>query len=416
MFMHKSRKFGLIAGSTAAVVAALTGSGRAAISFTIAPAVTPADSYFDYGTAQTYNGFSAYVITVTPDAGDTLDGVQAGGGTNDPTFGFFGPLVQDWETVQSRGNPTSTFTPTPQLATLNNTGTAGPALDSHLVVTPGIVVDPLVEDNNTVNPGLTTAQISNNGGYDELGTGTHLQGDFSVTPSTGFTLAYIVLKNGTSATYNVSVSEGPTGSAANVVSTFTGTIGAVVPTTHNIISLTAGNNTAGTNYGSADGTIAVGGPGHSSYLVTPATGFTAGATGSTNVSGFNPTTDTEIYGLKLLVGGIAPTQTQLSQIVTDINSGTGDNVTAGLIGSLPAVFTSVFTTATSGYNLFLTSTNGFTATGGSDLGFDFSQETNVAGVTVAGIAAVPEPATAAGIVLGAAGLLLGRRRNRAVVA
>jgi hypothetical protein len=186
-------------------------------------------------------------------------------------------------------------------------------------------------------------------------------------------------------------------------------------TTHSIISLTAG--TTAPAYGTFDGTIAVTGKGNGSYNVTPAAGFTTAATGYSNVSGFNPTTDTEIYALKLSLGGtpLASNDTRLSTIVADINGGgnTGDIAPTGITASL---VTGVFSTLFPGYDVLLTS-SGFTAgTGGtSELGFDFSSagdaDTATGAVTVTGIAAVPEPATAAGVVLGAAGLLLGRRRK-----
>jgi hypothetical protein len=47
------------------------------------------------------------------------------------------------------------------------------------------------------------------------------------------------------------------------------------------------------------------------------------------------------------------------------------------------------------------------------LGVDFSSDSTTTGVTVTDVAAVPEPASAAGILLGAAGLLLGRRKRNA---
>jgi hypothetical protein len=52
--------------------------------------------------------------------------------------------------------------------------------------------------------------------------------------------------------------------------------------------------------------------------------------------------------------------------------------------------------------------------GTSVLGLDLTQDTNLpAGLTVTDIAAVPEPASAAGLLIGASGLLLGRRKRKA---
>jgi hypothetical protein len=198
-------------------------------------------------------------------------------------------------------------------------------------------------------------------------------------------------------------------------------ITATSSSTHSIISLTAGITPAA-GYTPADGAIVMSGLGNGSYNVSPATGFTTATTGSVAVAGFNPTTDTEIYALKLSQGGtpIATSNTTLlSAIASDINGGNGNNVSSGVTASL---VTGVFSSLFPGYDILLTS-NGFTAGAGgtAELGFDFSTgggEQNAAddGITVTGVAAVPEPATAAGIVLGTAGLLLGRRRNKRVVA
>jgi hypothetical protein len=52
--------------------------------------------------------------------------------------------------------------------------------------------------------------------------------------------------------------------------------------------------------------------------------------------------------------------------------------------------------------------------GTSVLGLDLTQDTNLpAGLTVTDIGAVPEPASAAGLLIGASGLLLGRRKRKA---
>jgi len=208
----------------------------------------------------------------------------------------------------------------------------------------------------------------------------------------------------------------PTGNA--LAFTIGGSSNASGPS-HSIISLIAGNTPA-SGYGNADGTITMGGPGHGSYLVSAAAGFTTATTASVAVTGFNPATDQEIYALKLSQNGSSGSITDtniLTRIAADINGANGNNASTGVSASLiTGVYTLLFPAA-SGYDLLLTSAPGFTATGGADLGFDFSSSGQgdtsplVAGVAVTGIAAVPEPATAAGIVIGAAGLLLGRRKN-----
>ena len=190
---------------------------------------------------------------------------------------------------------------------------------------------------------------------------------------------------------------------------------------HTIISLVAA---APTGYGSqltapagtatfAPGTATstaitvnqVGGP--TSYVagfahVVAATG-TAMAFAQVNLGAAPVTGASEIYGLQVLVGGVAPSANQIGQIIQDINAGAAtDGVTAMTpTASITADFGKAF-------NIELVGT----ASATSFLSFDFSSETNVAGVSVANIAAVPEPATAVGLLVGAGSLLLGRRKNR----
>ena len=164
------------------------------------------------------------------------------------------------------------------------------------------------------------------------------------------------------------------------------------------------------------GTINVVKGGANSY--TP--GFANGISGATagtgaiadfvGISGF-AAGDQEIYALKLLVGSSAPTTTQMNSIVADIAGQTGDGVStvASLLGS-PSGLAGQIAGLFPGYDLMLTVTSG-TAT--PFLGFDFSQETNVPGVVVTNIAAVPEPASAAILLIGSS-LLLGRRKRNAL--
>jgi len=196
-------------------------------------------------------------------------------------------------------------------------------------------------------------------------------------------------------------------------------VGAVTSTTSTtsapgqpIVSLL---NTAPTTYGSQIGTpISI--TGHNgSYTVgnTGANASTGTTTGFTLTSVWNPLTDSEVYALKIDQNGTpVPVGGSLAQqIATDMDgTGKASNVSASAIvpGSTAALLFP-------GYEVLLTSTGGFggaNANGQSWLGVDFSQDTNTPGLTVTEIAAVPEPATAAGIVLGAAGLLLGRRKSK----
>jgi hypothetical protein len=145
-------------------------------------------------------------------------------------------------------------------------------------------------------------------------------------------------------------------------------------------------------------------------------------TGYTAVSVFNPLTDTEVYALKLNASGAAlsPTSTEIALIVADLNLGTGTG-TAAVNVSAGAVVGSPYAALFPGYDILLVSTGAFGGAGNggvADLGIDFSQDTDALtpGLVVTEVAAVPEPATAAGVVLGAAGLLLGRRKKQIATA
>jgi hypothetical protein len=188
-------------------------------------------------------------------------------------------------------------------------------------------------------------------------------------------------------------------------------------TTHPIISLISSSSTPASGYGNGDGTITMTGKGNGSYNVSIPSGFTAATTGGIDVKGFNPTSDTEVYALKLTTNGGALTGAQISTVIADIN-GTGTNTTAAAGVTASNVSGSAFSSIFAGYQILLTSTAGITDD--AELNFDFSSagdtDSSVPGLVLTGVAAVPEPATAAGVVLGAAGLLLGRRRNRLTVA
>jgi hypothetical protein len=274
--------------------------------------------------------------------------------------------------------------------------------------------------SNTFNVGTTAPQeLANSIEIASLQAGT---AKFTITPYLAGT-QYVTVKPGSaagtsSAQYGANTLSGTDSAAA--APTITLVVGSATTTTtsstgHAIISLTAGT-TLGTGYGTADGAIALTGAGHGNYNVSPVTGFTSATTASVLVSGFNPDTDKEVYALKLSQNGtpISPSNTTLlSAIAADINGGSGNTAAVGASASL---ITGIFSSLFPGYDLLITSTGATPSSGGNAvLGFDFSSasETNAAdlGVTVTGVAAVPEPATAAGVVIGAAGLLLGRRKR-----
>jgi hypothetical protein len=200
-----------------------------------------------------------------------------------------------------------------------------------------------------------------------------------IPTSTGGGHAIVSLVNG--------ATSDTTGNYGSILSSSNATFSPSQPVANDINVV--GSTTAGYNVGSAH--------------LTTASGVTSNVDTTFTVT---PTGGTEVYALKLLVQGVTPTSAQLSQIVSDIN---GSELTDGLVASTP--ISGAFSGEFPGYSILLTAD---ATAGTSNLGFDFTQETSVAGVTVTDVAAVPEPATVGGLILGAAGLLLGRRKSRAV--
>ena len=201
---------------------------------------------------------------------------------------------------------------------------------------------------------------------------------------------------------------GTTGSAQSFSLTFSAT---ATPTSTPLISLTAA---APTGYGSQVGTLAVNGS-NGSYRVATAA-FTSTNAGYVAVSGFNPGTDREVYGLSILENGATPSAADLATLVADINAtsgaaGTGSTSTNGTVtaSAITSPFNNLFPAGT---DLELTVTG---ATSGTPfLGFNLSTAAGITGtLTVSGAAAVPEPTTVAFAAVTVGGLLVGRRRRRA---
>jgi hypothetical protein len=269
----------------------------------------------------------------------------------------------------------------------------------------------------------TTAKAAGNVGWGG-NANAEIFRDLSITGgATGGTSVITPLTLSTSFNYTTDVTTGTTTTAPTYGQSGTGytavlpTLSFIVPggvstATHQpIISLISSSSTPGATYGQADGMITMTGKGNGSYNVSTAAGFTAATTGGIDVKGFNPTSDTEIYALKLTSNGVAISGTQITTVIADINGGSGNTTAVGVTAS---AITGVYTNLFPGYQVLLTSAAG--VTDDAELNFDFSstgeQDSAVPGLVLTGVAAVPEPATAAGVVLGAAGLLLGRRKNR----
>jgi hypothetical protein len=278
--------------------------------------------------------------------------------------------------------------------------------------------------------GAGTAADIFNGLQIDAGTGN---GTAVITPTNLLSSnSYAVYNSGGTSSTNVPVYKNLTTSSADTVNALpalTIIVGNAVTSTTTTASgthqpIVALLGATPSTYGSQIGNPIVITGSHGSYTVgftgTTLTdvggqGFT---TGYTAASVFNPITDTEVYALKLNVSGAAlsPTSTLVGTIVTDINNGTGAG-TAGVNVSAGAVVGSPYASLFPGYDVLLVSTGAFggASSGGvADLGIDFSQDTDLAtpGLVVTEVAAVPEPATAAGLVLGATGLLLGRRKKQ----
>jgi hypothetical protein len=125
----------------------------------------------------------------------------------------------------------------------------------------------------------------------------------------------------------------------------------------------------------------------------------------TEATGWNPTNDQEIYALKIRISNGVPSAAQDMAVVNDINGSNTGNVTASLVSGTQ--YAALFP----GYQILLTASGGTVSP--EFLGIDFTADTNTTGVTVTDIAVIPEPASAAGILLGAACFLLGRRKRNA---
>jgi hypothetical protein len=260
-----------------------------------------------------------------------------------------------------------------------------------------IVTNPF-ENSDYSNPvsGSNTAGDTTTG--TDFGYGTYLHAVFGVlgaNQSGTLDLAYIVMpKAAGTATLTASVQD----SADALATLVTAVIPAVTTSGPKpIVSLTAqGSQTiAGTSLPLLH---VVGSNG--SYVLAHDSVANL-ATANAEVTGFSPAGDSETYALKL---NGSPTPAQITTIIADINA---SSATDGVLALVP---TADIAALVPGYQIELTATT--SKSGDQNIGFDFTQETNVAGVTVSDIVAVPEPASI-GLLMGASGLILGRRKRKA---
>jgi uncharacterized repeat protein (TIGR03803 family) len=178
-----------------------------------------------------------------------------------------------------------------------------------------------------------------------------------------------------------------------------GTVFSLTP--NPIISLTATTPTA---FGSKVGTLTLTG-GRGSYTVGSAS-FAATPTGYLAVSGFNPSTDTEVYALEITDSAPANLTVDLADAASEINAATytGYEVTASTTDPLSILGT--------GYDFYITITDPTLGTGSPYFGFDFTQLNGTSDtLSVTAVAAVPEPTSLGLLAICSLGLL-GRRRGR----
>jgi hypothetical protein len=364
--------------------------------------------------AATYNNFEAYDISLSTNDGGVITAVDFGQTTSSPNGILYSGTTGGFLQLSNYNAGSDTHTSTPQSAVKNGTGTnlRSSSFDSHFLPPSTIRADATApfEDFNESQPipGSNTNGDTNTGA--DFGFGTYLRGVFAITganQASTLDLAYVVVPQPASATsghftVNGSIAESTSGSAIPV----NGTFPAPVVTTsagHPIVSLTAqGSQVAGYSGNLLPQLHVVG----SNGAYVPAFDHSVNnAIGQAEVIGFVPANDNETYGLKLVgLSSDAPTAAaQIATIITDINAGLGGVTALVPTSDVAAIFP--------GYQIELKGNIG-NLTADQSLGFDFTQETNVAGITVSDVAAVPEPASIAGLVLGAS-MLLGRRKRTA---
>jgi hypothetical protein len=143
---------------------------------------------------------------------------------------------------------------------------------------------------------------------------------------------------------------------------------------------------------------------HGSYVGAADTGL-SGTLADVEVMTFNPATDNEVYALKL--AGITGGTTEINAIVAEINANS-----VGVVASDPP--SSDISATFPGYQIELVAKSG-SQSAVQDLGIDLSnlaENATPGTVTLSAVAAIPEPASI-GLLMGASGLLLGRRKRKA---
>jgi hypothetical protein len=411
---RKNKRNLLVAAIAPAAVAMIAGDANASITANFVKAGAASGG----AVIQPGGGWTAFRLVATADTGDVIAGVDFTASGQ----GIFGTLLQRWVYISS-----SSTLKSPAGAQQNNGVDAG-SLDSHFITLSGQTYNtsgtPFTEDNPQNLP--TFAGDTANARY---GTGTNMHVGYAIT--SGFLatqpLAYVVFQSGTNASATFTVSERPSGGGQSTAASFTLPLNFIEPGLPPIVSLSPvsggtpifyGNKlspsaTPGVdqatfdNGGSADGIIHLLGSSVAGYVAGHANNIGGSGSGGesqfyTEVSGWNPATDIEIFALNVKVNGADPTLAQDSAIVDEINARSIGNITASVLPG--GQYASVFP----GYDILLTAVDGMTSP--EYLGFDFPFPSGT-DVTVTDIAVVPEPASLAAVLPAAAGLLLGRRKR-----
>jgi len=266
---------------------------------------------------------------------------------------------------------------------------------THLTVTSAIANG--VDDTNAASYTGQATQAGLGAMYSAL-TSLHIEGAWngSGDPATGTgdTFINIVVPSTAKGTAVIEVAgeSGAINPAPPVFATLS--FGNATPPPSAIVSLTSSTPTG---YGSSVGALhVVGGGGSYAPVVIPGLSTAAGYSA---VSGFTPTSDTEIFLLKL------SSSAKDAALIADINASGGS--VGGLVASAPAgLLANLGGTA---WDIELSVTNpGALANG--DFGFNLGNTTDGAGISVTEVAAVPEPATLGLLALSGIGLLARRRR------
>jgi uncharacterized repeat protein (TIGR03803 family) len=259
-----------------------------------------------------------------------------------------------------------------------------------------------VNGSNGQNP-YGSLILSGNTLYGTMGGGAYGDGIVFSVPTTGGAPTILTTFNGANGTFPVggltisgSTLYGVTedGGANNEGTIFAVNLSKPAP----IISLTV---TAPTAFGSKVGTLALTSS-SGNYYGVPAR-FTGTPTGYLGVSGFNPSTDTEIYGLEITDSVPSNLAADLADAASEINAASysGYSVTASTTDPTGRFGTDA--------DFFLTFSGSTLGTGSPYLGFDFTQLNGTTDTLSVGVVGVPEPASLALLALGAMTLLRRRR-------